>query len=171
MPISSTLSTAARVAALVVTGLIAGSVFGIWRGYDLAQYSPAAFLEVHQGAVRGLNALLPLMGLVAIALVIAVAILERRNRRPLAMLIAAAALLAVAGLVTRLGNQPINDIVMTWTPDTLPANWEVIRDTWRSWHLVRTVASIAALATLGAALVAAPRSLAQASHAALPVTP
>jgi uncharacterized membrane protein len=170
MPISSTLSIIARVAALVVTGLVAGSVFGIWRGYDLAQYSPAAFIEVHQGAVRGLNTLLPVLGMVATVLVIALAVIERRNRRTMILLLVAAVLLAVAGLVTRLGNQPINDLVMTWTPDTLPANWEAIRDSWRSFHLVRTIASIAALGTLGAALVTAPRSLAQPRHAPLAVT-
>lgn len=158
MPISSTLSTIARVAALVITGLVAGSVFGIWRGYDLAQYSPSAFLEVHQGAVRGLNTLLPVLGIVATVLVIGLTIWLRRDRRTLVLLIAAALLLAVSGLVTRLGNQPINDLVMGWTVDTLPANWESIRDTWQSLHLVRVVTSIAALATLAAALVNAPRS-------------
>lgn len=137
----------------MTTGLVAGSVFGIWRGYDLAQYSPSAFLEVHQGAVRGLNALLPVMGLVATALVVALAVIERRNRRTFVMLIVAALLLAGAGLVTRLGNQPINDLVMAWTPDTLPANWEAIRDSWRGLHLARTILSIAALATLSAALI------------------
>lgn len=158
MPISQTLSTVPRVAALVMTGLVAGSVFAVLRGYDLAQYSPAVFLEVQQGAVRGLNALLPILGIVATALVVALAVIERRNRRTLILLVVAALLLAVSGLVTRFGNQPINDLVMTWSPDTLPANWEAIRDSWRGFHLVRVITSIAAFATLSAALVASPRA-------------
>jgi len=157
MRISSALSTVARVASLVITGLVTGSVFGIWRGYDLAQYSPSGFLEVHQGAVRGLNTLLPVLGLVAVALAVALAISLRRDRRTLILLIAAALLLAASGLVTRFGNQPINDLVMGWTVDTLPPDWEAIRDSWRSFHLVRAVTSIAALAMLSAALVGAPR--------------
>ena len=36
MPISSLLSNAARVAAIVVAGLLAGSMFAVWRGYDFA---------------------------------------------------------------------------------------------------------------------------------------
>ena len=43
----------------VLISLVAGSMFGIWRGYDPALYAPATFVEVHQGAVRGLNTLLP----------------------------------------------------------------------------------------------------------------
>jgi len=158
MPISQTLSTVPRVAALVITGLVAGSVFAVLRGYDLAQYSPTAFLEVQQGAVRGLNVLLPILGIVAMVLVVALAVIERRNRRTLILLVVAAVLLAISGVVTRFGNQPINELVMSWTPDTLPANWEAIRDSWRSFHLVRVITSVAALATLSAALVAAPRA-------------
>ena len=158
MPITSALSNVARVAAIVTTGLVAGSVFGISRGYDFAQYSPAAFLEVHQGAVRGLNTLLPVLGMVATVLVIVLAVVERHNRRTLVMLIVAAVLLAASGAITRLGNQPINDVVMTWTPDTLPSDWEGVRDSWRGFHLMRTVTSVAALATLAAALAGASRS-------------
>ena len=153
MPISSLLSTIARVASLVVTGLLAGSVFAVWRGYDLAQYTPGAFIEVHQGAVRGLNTLLPGLGLAAIVLVAVQAVQLRRERSPLLLLIAAALCLVAAGLVTRLGNQPINELVMGWSAATLPADWEAIRDNWRNLHLVRVVCSIAALAMLSAAIV------------------
>jgi hypothetical protein len=156
MPVSQTLSTVPRVAALILTGLVAGSVFAVLRGYDLAQYSPATFLEVHQGAVRGLNALLPILGIVSIGLVVALAVIERRNRRTLILLVLAA-LLATSGIVTRLGNQPINDLVMSWTVDTFPADWEAIRDSWRGFHLVRVITSIAAFAILSAALVTTPR--------------
>ena len=55
MPISSLLSNAARVAAIVVAGLLAGSMFAVWRGYDFAGYTPATYLEVHKLAVTGLN--------------------------------------------------------------------------------------------------------------------
>ena len=152
MPISSIVSTGTRVASLVLTGLLAGSVFAVWRGYDIAQYIPATFIEVHQGAVRGLNVLLPVLGIAAIVLVIVQAIQMRHQRRTLILLIVVALLLAAAALVTRFGNQPINELVMGWSSAALPADWETIRDSWRSWHLVRVACSIAALATLGVAL-------------------
>lgn len=144
MPVSSVLSTVARVAALMLVGLLAGTMFGIWRGYDFAQYSPSALLEVWQGSVRGLNALLPAQGLVAIAILVALAIASRRTPRALAGYLAAALLLAAAGLVTRFANQPINDIVMGWSAEALPADWEGLRDAWRNWHLVRLALTLAA---------------------------
>jgi hypothetical protein len=132
---------------------LAGSVFGLWRGFDFAQYSPAAYLEVHQGAVRGLDALLPVQGIVSIVIVAALAVGARRDRRQFVLLVVAALLLAAAGLVTRLGNQPINALVMNWTADTLPANWEALRDSWRNLHLLRTVCTMAALLLLAIAAV------------------
>lgn len=151
MPISSVLSTVGRVASLMLVGLLAGSVFGLWRGFDFAQYSLAAYLEVHQGAVRGLDALLPVQGIVAIVIVAALAVGARHDRRQFVLLLVAALLLMAAGLITRLGNQPINALVMSWTADTLPANWEALRDSWRSLHLLRTVATMAALLLLAIA--------------------
>jgi hypothetical protein len=146
MPISSLLSNAARVAAIVVAGLLAGSMFAVWRGYDFAGYTPATYLEVHKLAVTGLNALLPVMGLVSIALMIALAVGARHDRRRMACYIVAAVLFACAGLVTILANQPINAMVMGWT--TLPDGWEQVRDSWRTWHLVRFVLTMAGLVLL-----------------------
>ena len=46
-------------------GLVAGATFGIWRGYNPSGFAPPTFLEVHKGAVAGLNTLLPALGLAA----------------------------------------------------------------------------------------------------------
>lgn len=128
-----------QVASLVIVSLVVGAMFGIWRGYDPAVYSAATFVEVHQGAVRGLNDLLPFMGLACISLVVVLAVLARK-RPPVAWRYgAAAAALAIAGLITRFGNQPINDIVMSWGA-TPPDGWEGLRDTWWNWHLARLAA-------------------------------
>ena len=69
MPGLGYLSTIGQALSLLLVGLLAGSMYGIWFGYDITRYSPAGFVEVHQGAVRGLNTLLPLMGLAAIVVV------------------------------------------------------------------------------------------------------
>ncbi len=46
--------------------------------------------------------------------------------------------LLAAALVTRFGNQPVNAIVMTWNPQSPPAEWAQLRDAWWQWHMVRT---------------------------------
>lgn len=144
MPISSILSTGAQLLSLLLLSLVAGSMFGIWRGFDFAQYSPATYLEVHQGSVRGLNLLLPALAIATLLLVIALAISARGIPAALWLYVGAALLIAAGGLITRFINQPINDQIMAWSASALPAGWEIIRDSWRTAHLARLGASFAA---------------------------
>src|SRR5207253_4336103 len=55
---------------LVLAGLLAGTMFGIWLGYDPRNLSAAAFVEQHQNAVRALNITMPVLGAICIALTI-----------------------------------------------------------------------------------------------------
>lgn len=147
----STTTTALQIVALLLMSLLAGAMFAVWRGYDPAAFSPATFVEVHQGAVRGLNVVLPAMGLAGILSVLALAWLRRDRPRSLRLYLATLAAMAAAGLITRFGNQPINAVVMTW--GTLPPEgWQALRDTWWNWHVARLVAGIAAELLLIAAI-------------------
>lgn len=149
---SAALPTAAQVLALLLVGLVAGSMFGIWRGYDVTAYAPSTFVEVHQGAVRGLNMLLPAMAGGALVLVVLLAVLGRSRPAVLGLYLAAAVAIVVGGVITRFLNQPINDQVMTWTPASMPAEWTVLRDTWWTWHIARLAATISAELLLIAAI-------------------
>lgn len=130
-------STSAQVLALLLLSLLLGAMFGIWRGYDPASWSASTFVEVHQGTVRGLNTLLPAMGLASIVIVVALAVMGRDRPQVLALYAVACILMVAAGLITRFGNQPINEIVMGWTPQAVPDNWTTLRGTWWNWHLAR----------------------------------
>jgi uncharacterized membrane protein len=147
-------TTLAQVAALLLISLVAGSMFGIWRGYDPALYAPATFVEAHQGAVRGLNTLLPAMAIAALVLVVVLAVLARSRPMTLVLYVAAALAIVIGGLITRLANQPINDLVMAWTPTSLPENWTELRDSWWGWHMARLAATVGAEVLLIAAVFA-----------------
>ena len=141
---SAALPTAAQVLALLLIGIVAGSMFGIWRGYDITAYAPATFVEVHQGAVRGLNTLLPAMAAAALALVVLLAVLGRNRPAALGLYLAAALAIIAGGVITRFLNQPINEQIMGWTPAAIPADWTTLRDSWWNWHLVRLAATLVA---------------------------
>lgn len=135
-----------RFVLLLLLALLVGSMFGILAGYDPRALSAAAYVEQHQNAVRGLNVLLPVMGAICILLTISLAFLAKDDRRTRYLLVVAALMLIAAGLITRFGNQPINAVVMTWSPQAPAANWTELRDQWWQWHVVRTLAGVAALA-------------------------
>ena len=134
--------------ALLLVALLVGALFGILIGFNPADLSPGAYVEQQQHTIRALNTFMPLLGAVCIVLTIILAILCKEDRAARYLLLAAAACLIVAGVVTRFGNQPINSVVMTWAPQTPPSNWAELRDQWWQWHIVRTVSGIAALCLL-----------------------
>src|SRR5581483_1260622 len=81
------------------------------------------------------------------------------------------AALSFAGMlaVFAFGNNPINQQVVTWTPATLPANWQQLRDAWDTFHAISSGLAALALTTLLLALLRdTPASLATARGTALP---
>ena len=54
-----------------------------------------------------------------------------------------AELLGMLALFT-FGNNPLNQQIATWTPETLPADWRDVRDAWDRFHAMSSV--LAALA-------------------------
>jgi hypothetical protein len=57
------------------------------------------------------------------------------------------ATVAMLGLVAEIlltvkGSLPINDVINTWTADTIPLNWKVIREQWFTIFRYRQIASI-----------------------------
>lgn len=149
---SAALPSIAQVLALLLVGILVGSMFGIWRGYDITAYAPTTFVEVHQGAVRGLNTLLPAMAATALVLMVALALVSRDRPAVLGLYLAGALAIFCAGMITRFVNQPINDQILTWTSATMPSDWVALRDRWWSWHLVRLVVTLGAELLLIAAI-------------------
>lgn len=135
-------TTFVQIVAICLVSLVAGSTFGIWQGYNPHAYSPATFVEVHQGAVRGLNVLLPAIALAGLALTAVLAFASRGRIAVFSLYMIAIAGFIVGGVITRFINQPINAQIMTWTPDALPADWTAIRDDWWNWHVIRTFVTV-----------------------------
>jgi hypothetical protein len=134
-----------KFASIVFAALVAGGMFVIWAGYDPAALSPSAYVEQQQNAIRGLNVLMPVLGAIAVLATLVSAWLQRKSRKALVLLVVAAAFLILSGLITRLGNQPINALVMTWDIARPPANWAELRDQWWGFHRLRTISGLIAL--------------------------
>ena len=46
------------------------------------------------------------------------------------------------------GNNPLNQQIASWTPQTLPANWQEVRDAWDRFHAVSSAFAALALTVL-----------------------
>ena len=128
---------------IVLTGLIAGIIFGVWLGYNPEGLSAVTYVEQQQSTIRSLNVLMPILGLISIILTVFYAIICKREKPERNLLWLAVGLLILSGLITRFGNQPINAIVMTWNLDAVPDTWTAFRDKWWTFHVMRTLSTIA----------------------------
>ena len=151
---SDLMTSGLQLTAILLISLVMGTVFGVWRGYNPAVLSASTFVEMQQGAIRGLNLLLPALGLACLLATAALAALSRNRPAVLGLYLTALAAIAIAGLVTRFGNQPINAQIMHWSAAALPNDWANIRDKWWTLHLVRLCASFAGEVLLIAAIFA-----------------
>jgi len=147
LPASSKLLILLQLTSIIVFSMVAGATFGIWRGYNPADLPADSFMLMHQGAVRGLNTLLPMMAVVSILLTV-ILLLRSYGSTAFVPYGLALLLMVAGGVITRTGNQPINEVIMRWTVGAIPADWASLRDTWWHWHLARTGISIAALTLL-----------------------
>lgn len=131
---------------IILAALLAGTSFGIWIGLNPAGYSPATYLEQQQHLVRSLNTLMVFMVIAATLVTLASAYLQRKDKSVFVLLLIAAACFASCIFISRFGNLPIQNEILTWNAAALPDNWTSLRDQWWSLHIMRTIAELVALA-------------------------
>jgi hypothetical protein len=130
---------------IILAALLAGTSFGIWVGFSPMNYSVSTYLEQQQNLVRSLNTLMVAMVVLATLVSVASAFLQRKNKLVFVALLLAAACFASCILISRFGNLPIQQDMLTWSVDSLPADWTMLRDKWWSFHIIRTIAELMAL--------------------------
>ena len=130
---------------VVMVALVAGTIFGIWLGYNPKDLSAPTFVEQQQNAIIALNTLMPILGLITIVLTLTSAFLHKKEKGVFITLLIATLFLMISGLTTRFGNQPINSVVMTWDMNSPPDNWMEFREHWWAYHKIRTATALIAL--------------------------
>jgi anthrone oxygenase-like protein len=133
---------------LLLGALLTGAMFGAWLSFNPTGLNPTAYVLQWQHGSRTLHPLLPILGGITILLTLISAWLNWSDRTRFVVLLAGALSYAVAGLITRLVNLPINAVVLTWSAEAPPANWGRMRDRWWHWHQVRTAAAVCGLCLL-----------------------
>lgn len=130
---------------VLLAALLAGVSFGIWIGFNPANLSPSAYVEQQQNMLQALQVLMVSLVFLAILITLISAFLQRKDKQSFILLLVAAAFFIGCILITRFGNKPIDDEVLTWTINSLPDNWQTLRDNWWSLHISRTITELIAL--------------------------
>ncbi len=137
--------TIIRLFNILLAALLAGTSFGIWVGLNPKNYSVTTYLEQQAHLVQSLNNLMVAMVILATLVSLLAAYLQRHTKNVYIALLAASGFFASCIFISRFGNLPIQTEILSWKIDSIPDNWQVLRDKWWSLHIMRTIAELIAL--------------------------
>jgi hypothetical protein len=148
-----------------VSLLCAALVLGLTLTHDLEipgkqQLDGTEWLAVQHtfyGGFAIVGGLAQIIGLISTSILL---LLQRRQRTAFVLTLLAAFSFAGMLALFAFGNNPLNQQIAAWTPQSLPANWHEIRDAWDRFHAASSgFAALAFTVLLMALLRDAPSSL------------
>ncbi len=141
---------------IVFSALTAGMFHGPWIALSrsMKTFSPEVFLEIVDRMNRNMAPVMTVLMPSTMLSIIPVMLLSYRQR-PMVFYLSTVALLLflIALLVTVVVEVPIVQQIVTWTPSTLPENWQQFRDRWMRFHVLRVIAGMASLIFLVVAAI------------------
>jgi len=133
---------------ILLSVLVTGVFWGPWVALtrSISSFEPENFLAIVNRLNRNLAPVMTVLMPAALFSIVPVLFLSfKEEPRTFYLTLAGFASFFVALLVTVLVEVPIVKQIVTWTPSTLPDNWQQLRNRWSAFHLIRIVASFAGL--------------------------
>jgi uncharacterized membrane protein len=141
---------------IVLSALVGGMYWGPWLALSrsMRRFKPEVFLDIVSQMNRNMESIMTILTPVAL-LSIAPVLFFSYNEQPRTfyLTLTGFALFIIALLVTMLVEVPIVKQIVTWTAETLPGNWQQLRDRWGAFHIIRVIAGIGGLALIVAGAI------------------
>ena len=145
----------ALVLSMLVTGVFWGTWFTLTRSIET--FSPAEFIHIGQTIIS--NVAVPMRVIMPASIVFTIIsawLYPRKRSVGFYFNIAANILIIVTLLITLLVLVPIDNQIRSWTVSTIPPQFTSLRDTWQSFHSLRTVTSLTSFASLALSVILSP---------------
>jgi uncharacterized membrane protein len=136
---------------IVLSALVGGMYWGPWLALSrsMRTFKPEVFLDIVDRMNRNMESVMTVLTPVALISIAPVLFISYHEQpRTFYLTLAGFALFVVALVVTMLIEVPIVKQIVMWTVETLPGNWQQLRDRWVAFHIIRVVAGIGGLAFL-----------------------
>lgn len=103
--------------------------------------SGVTFIEMHRPIDLMMRKVGPIMFtfIVALKVILATLFFVEKSKEKAWLIIAALVFLLCDTYIALTYNRPLNDLFLSWTPSTIPANWAILRDEWLDYHLYRNM--------------------------------
>jgi hypothetical protein len=115
--------------------------------YDI---SGTTFIELHRPVDLMMRKVGPVMFafIVTLHLLLAALFFVEKSKNKGWLIVVSVVLLLCDTLIALQYNRPLNDLFLTWTPTTIPANWSNLRDEWLSYHAYRNIFKFLGVASI-----------------------
>ena len=139
----------AEIINLILAAVVGGMYWGPWLALSRSfkEFEPALLLVMVRRMGQNMGPLMTFLSPLSLLATVPVLVLAYGSRPGQAFYFALAgwACFGLALVVTMVVEVPIVQQIITWTEATLPANWQVLRDRWGRFHVVRVGAGLAGL--------------------------
>jgi uncharacterized membrane protein len=128
-------------ALLLVCGVFWGMYFSLSRSYHV--FAPAELAKIARTIVRNLEVPMRNISLLCLLLMgLSIAFYPNKGSWAFYAIIASLLLIITSLVITTAIEVPINNKVITWTPENTPPDWEQLRNRWQYYNVVRTIAAL-----------------------------
>ena len=139
---------------LLLTALVTGVFWGTWFTLTRSLHNFSSSEFIHIGKTIIANVAIPMRIIMPTTLIIMLLALWQSfavNKSAFYLYATSFILMIITLVITVSVEVPIDNQIKTWTEDTVPYNWQNLRQTWDKFHTIRTFTSIASLTffTLG----------------------
>lgn len=149
---------------IFATGLLTGAVFFVWATERPRNMTGAFYTQLQHSRISIAFAILPRLGGLTICLTLVMATFYHLSWMLTAMLVVSILCQLGAAVTTFAVNMPINRRVLTWNPESPPADWLAVSLRWGAWHRLRTMLMLVAFALLTAAALLPTMPISSVSH-------
>jgi Domain of unknown function (DUF1772) len=136
---------------IILSALVAGMFYGPWAALSRSfrTLKPEVFLPVVDRMNKNMAPIMTVLMPASFLSMVPVLLMSYSDHLATFYLtLSAFSLLIVALLITMLVEVPIVEQIVTWTPTTLPDNWQHLRNRWGRFHIIRVVAGVSGLVLL-----------------------
>ena len=141
---------------IVLSAWVGGMYWGPWLALSrsMRTFKPEVFLDIVDRMNRNMESVMTVLTPVTLMVIAPVLFFSYQEQpRTLYLTLAGFALFVVALVVTMLIEVPIVKPIVMWTVETLPGDWQQLRDRWVTFHIIRVVAGIGGLVFLVAGAI------------------
>jgi len=136
----------------LTTGVFWGTWFTLTR--SISDFSAAEFIHIGKVIIANVaNPMRVILPGTILLLGLSLLVAYGQNKLSFYFIMTSLALMIITLVITLAVEVPIDNQIKTWTAATAPENWREIRETWATFHMLRTFTALGSMVAFGAGIL------------------